>query len=109
MITGTSADGRGLRHIVLLRAIPEAAIEDRDRIEGALAVLVADPSLGQNGRLERDLGLRPESDRAATWMASIDFESVHGFANYLASEQHVDFLREFGPQLETVLAIQIPN
>jgi hypothetical protein len=108
-MAGPSPEGSGLRHIVLLRAIPEAATAERDRIEEALAMLVADASLGQNGSIQRDLGLRPESDRAATWVASIDFDSVHGFSSYLASEQHVRFLREFGPQLGTVLAIQIPN
>ena len=75
----------------------------------APAMLVAGASLGQNGSIQRDLGLRPDSGRVATWMASIDFESVHAFSDYLASEQHVNFLREFGPQLETLLAIQIHN
>jgi hypothetical protein len=108
-MAGPSPKGHGLRHIVLLRLIPEAATAERDRIEGALAMLVAGASLGQNGSIERDLGLRPESGRAATWMASIDFESVQEFTNYLASEEHVEFLREFGPKLETLLAIQVPS
>ncbi len=108
-MAGPSPEGSGLRHIVLLRAIPEAATAERDRIEGALTMLIADASLGQNGSIQRDLGLRPESGRAATWMASIDFESVDAFTHYLASEEHVEFLREFGPKLETLLAIQIPN
>lgn len=96
----------GLRHVVLLRAAPNVVMEERNTIEAALAELVSDPKFGSQWSLQRDLGLRPDSDRVATWMASIDFESECAFHKYLTSPQHVGFLRKFGGRLETVLAIQ---
>lgn len=100
--------GPWLRHIVLLRARPELPPSAHKVIEAAIAILVASPPHGSNGSMARDLGLRTGSERAATWMVTIDFASDGHFVDYLASREHTTFLREHGPNLEALLAIQIP-
>ena len=97
----------GLRHVVLLRARPGILKPQEDGVESALEELVGRQPHGSNARLTHDLGFRPESDRAATWMASIDFVDAEHFFAYLASPEHTNFIRDHGPNLETLLSIQI--
>lgn len=104
----TSSDAHGLRHLVLLRALTEILSPEAAGVESALVQLVERPPFGGNARLTCDLGLRPESDRAATWMVSIDFPDAEHFVKYLASPEHTNFLRDHGPNLATLLSIQVP-
>lgn len=107
MSGSTPAHGQWLRHVVLLRARPELSWQEQSGVEAALAQLVERPPFGSNASIARDLGLRPESDRAATWMVSIDFDGDEQFVDYLTSREHTSFLRDHGPNLETLLAIQV--
>jgi hypothetical protein len=40
-------------------------------------------------------------------MVSIDFVDAEHFFAYLASPEHTNFIRDHGPNLETLLSIQI--
>ena len=102
-----SVVGNGLRHVVLLRARPGILKPQEDGVESALEELVGRQPHGSNAQLTHDLRFRPESDRAATWMVSIDFVDAEHFFEYLASPEHTNFIRDHGPNLETLLSIQI--
>ena len=97
----------GLRHVVLLRARPGILKPHEDEVETALEELVQQAPFGGDGRLTRELGLRPEWHSAATWMVSIDFVDAEHFFAYLASPEHTNFIRDHGSNLETLLSIQI--
>ena len=101
-----SVVGNGLRHVVLLRARPGILKPQEDGVETALEELVERAPFGGDGRLSRELGLRPEWHSAATWMVSIDFADAEHFFEYLASPEHTNFIRDHGPNLETLLSIQ---
>ena len=97
----------GLRHVVLLRARAGIQKLQEDGVETALKELVQRAPPGGGGRLTRELGLRPEWHSSATWMVSIDFVDAEHFFAYLASPEHTNFIRDHGPNLETLLSIQI--
>lgn len=96
-----------VRHVVLVKAVPELSADSWERLAVDLQSLVRNQPVSTRSTLVPDLGLRPRSPRAADWIATFDFRSANDFSRYLESKAHLDFLTTHRDAIADLLAVQI--
>jgi hypothetical protein len=97
-----------LRHIVMIKISTAASPDAVRELASDLDTLVREKPHAMRGSVQRDLGLRPESPRAATWVATLDFATTRDFESYLTSSEHCQFLARHTPEMASLLAVQVP-
>ena len=96
-----------IRHVVHIRLDPSLDEALRGPLEADLHELVAVHPHAVHATLRRDLGRRPQAPVSATWMVSMDFDSMADFEAYLADPLHRDFLATHQPAMTFITAIQV--
>jgi hypothetical protein len=96
-----------VRHVVLVKAVPGLSADSRERLAVDLQSLVRNQPVSTRATLVPDLGLRPQSPRAADWIATFDFRNANDFSQYLESTAHLDFLTTHRDAMADLLAVQI--
>jgi hypothetical protein len=97
-----------LRHIVMIKVSTAASPDAARELAIDLDTLVRQRPHAVRGSVQRDLGLRPESPRAATWVATLDFATTRDFEAYLVSSEHRRFLARHTSEMTSLLAVQVP-
>ncbi len=104
----TASPATTVRHVVLMRIDTQLDAVERARLEADLRGLVAEHPHAVRATLHGDLGRKPESPIAATWLVSMDFVSMADFEEYLASPLHKAFLADHQASMTSLMSIQVP-
>lgn len=96
-----------INHVVHIRLEPDLDEASRTSLEADLQTLVAAHPHSTRASLHRDLGRRPNAPVSATWMVSMDFDSMKEFEAYLVHPLHADFLATHQPSMAYISAIQV--